>query len=123
MVPKRFTATVFSKRPMSCGPFEPAVFMAGAIPAQLTTRRATPWAEAACSSAALTLSSLVTSVSTKSAPISAATASPRSFCRSRMATGAPRSRKARAQASPSPLAPPVTTAGVFSPIFMVSPSG
>jgi hypothetical protein len=68
---------------------------------------------------ASTLSSDVTFTSQNTPPISAATASPFSFCRSKMATFTPLAASARAVAAPRPDAPPVTTAATVLSSFMV----
>ena len=55
-------------------------------------------------------------------PISTATASPLSFCKSKIATFTPFAASARAVASPRPEEPPVTTAAMLESSFMEFPS-
>ena len=88
----------------------PAVLAALATPAQLTHTRSCPCAARALAKPASTLSSRVTSTWQNRPPNSAAAASPASALRSKTATFAPASARARAVASPRPDAPPVTTA-------------
>ncbi len=94
----------------------------GAIPAQLTRMRSMPLAARALSSAASTDDSDETSQVQYTAPISAATASPRAAFMSKIATLAPAARNMRAVASPRPEAPPVTMAAVSGPILMARSS-
>src|SRR3546814_6126644 len=81
-------------------------------PAQLMQMRAIPCASRALANAATALSSLVTSHSTASAPISFAVFSASSTLRSNSATLAPASTSLIAVARPRPEAPPVTTAAM-----------
>ena len=99
-------------------PSRATVRAAQPMPAQLTaTRNGDPVAVAA-STAACTDASSATSVRANSPPISSATCLPRFSFRSAMTTVAPAAASTRAVASPSPLAPPETTAEVpFSSIF------
>ena len=119
-VPTRLTMTVLVKAPRSCGsPSRPTVRCAQPMPAQLTAIRSGRSLPVASAIAACTDASSVTSVRTKVVcpPSSAASACPRSSCRSRMVTAAPLAASARVVASPSPEAPPVTTAAT-SKFFM-----
>src|SRR4051795_7668264 len=82
------------------------------MPAQLTAIRSGRSLPVASSIAACTELSSVTSVRTKVAepPSSAASACPLSSCRSRIVTAEPAALSALTVASPSPEAPPETTA-------------
>src|SRR6266571_2875130 len=82
------------------------------MPAQLTATRNGDLVSTAASTAACTDVSSATSVRANSPPISAATCLPAFSFRSAMTTVAPAAASARAVASPSPLAPPETTAEV-----------
>ena len=95
-----------------------AVLIALPVPAQFTRMRSCPIAARALAKPASTLSSLVTFTSQNTPPISAATASPFSFCMSKMATFTPLAASARAVAAPRPEAPPVTTAEIELSSFM-----
>src|SRR3954466_4599931 len=119
-VPTRFTITVFVKAPRSCGaPCRSTVRWAQPMPAQLPARRSGRALPVASAIAAWTEASSVTSVRTNVVwpPSWAASAFPRSSCRSRTVTAAPLAARARVVASPSPEAPPVTTAAT-SKLFM-----
>ena len=109
-LPIRFTAMTLEKYSRLWGPPLCATRSAQPIPAQQTDIRRPPPALAARSTAVPTASASVTFVSTKSAPISAASASPFSALRSAMTTLAPASASAREVAAPSPEAPPATSA-------------
>src|ERR687892_1322474 len=83
------------------------------MPAQETASRS----PSTDSTAACTCASLVTSVAANAPPISAASEAPRSSFRSATVTRAPRAASSRAVASPSPEAPPATSAPIpFSSI-------
>src|SRR5690554_283570 len=112
-VPMRFTWITLLKLSSGITPSRPRIFAAGAMPAQFTAIPQGPWASRAAFSAASALSSEATLHSMKMPPSSAATCSPRSLFRSRMATLQPAAARARAAPSPRPEAPPVTMAGVF----------
>src|SRR3954471_13468795 len=109
-VPIRLMPTTISNGWSWCGPREEATRSGQPTPAQCIEMRSPPSACAACLTAASTSSGLVTSALTKSTPISSASALPFSSLRSAMVTCAPRSDNARAVASPSPEAPPTTSA-------------
>src|SRR4051812_29826835 len=89
------------------------------MPAQLTAIRSGRSLPVASSIAACTEASSVTSVRTNVVwpPSSAASAFPRSSCRSSTVTATPAAARARVVASPRPEAPPVTTAAT-SRFFM-----
>jgi len=111
-VPIRLMRSTVSNGISWCGPRLDAVRSAHPTPAQLMlTRNPSPWA-AACSTAASTCPSSLTSHRTKFArsPSSLARASPLSAFRSAIVTSAPPSCSARTVASPRPDAPPATSA-------------
>ena len=85
--------------------FFDTVRMPGAMPAQLTRMRSTPFAARASARAFATEASSVTLATQKTAPISRATSSPRSAFMSKMATLAPSAASSRAVPSPKPEAP------------------
>src|SRR4051794_27458055 len=112
-VPTRVTMTGFTNASKSCGsPARPTVRWAQPMPAQLIAMRSGRSLSVASAIAACTDASSVTSVRTKVVcpPNSAARAAPRSSWRSRIVTAAPLAARARVVASPSPEAPPETTA-------------
>ena len=111
-VPIRFKRMTHSKVARSCGaPLRSTVRPAMPAPAQLTTTRSVP-ISAARPRPASTDSSDVTSPSANTAflPNSDARAVPRSAFLSKMTTPAPAACSRRIVASPSPDAPPVTSA-------------
>ena len=93
-----------------CGPLEPVTFCAQPVPAQQMLIRRPPSASLAALTAASTAASSVTSVATNPAPSSAARAAPFSSLTSAMVSAAPCSLRRLAVASPSPEAPPMTSA-------------
>src|SRR3954471_13815454 len=93
----------------SNSPSRPMGRCAHPMPAELTTARSGAISAAALT-AALIWSVLVTSTWAKTPPISAASASPLSACRSATTTTAPRAASRRAAAAPMPDAAPVTMA-------------
>jgi hypothetical protein len=117
-VPTRLIAIAFSKYARSCGFLAPVsrslptVFIAGAMPAQLTSTRSCPCAARAFSKPASVLASSVTLTSQNTPPMSFAITSPASALRSNSATLRPLAASARAVAAPRPDAPPVTTAAI-----------
>src|SRR3954451_8593768 len=119
-VPTRLTMTVFVKPSrLWADPSRATTRSAQPMPAQLTAMRSGRSLPVASAIAACTEASSVTSVRTKVGcpPSSLASSWPRSSRRSRMVTAAPRATRARVVASPSPEAPPVTTAAT-SKFFM-----
>ena len=88
------------------------------MPAQQTSTRSCPCASRALANPASTEDSSETSTLQAIPPISPATRSARSSLRSNSATRAPFAASARALASPSPEAPPVTTAATEASIFI-----
>ena len=112
-VPIRLMLMVRAKDSSRCAPFLPATFSAGATPAQLISAASWPSACAFCT-AARPSASLVTSQRTKAPPISRATASPLSACKSATTTRPPAAASMRAVPSPRPDAPPVTMNALFS---------
>src|SRR5689334_206410 len=105
-VPTTFTVMTLTKRPRSWGASLPMVRSASAMPAQLTSTCSPPNSFCASATAALPSASLATSVFAKRPPISFASFSPASTCRSAMTTLPPFSAAMRAVAAPRPEAPP-----------------
>src|SRR5438270_3394852 len=93
------------------------------MPAQLTVKRTSPSASTAPATAPSTSASSVTSQrkATAASPSSAASSFARSSFRSAIATRAPRPTSARAVASPSPDAPPATSAPIPSILIAAEP--
>src|SRR4051794_14544774 len=119
-VPTRLTVTTLTNAPRSCGSaLRPTVRCAQPMPAQLIAMRSGRSLPVASATASATDASSVTSVRTNVVcpPSSSASAFPRSSCRSRMVTAAPRATRARVVALPRPEAPPETTA-LTSKLFM-----
>src|ERR671919_3013625 len=112
-VPIRFTRTTVSNGWSAAGPSFFTVLSAHPIPAQDTASRS----PSTDSTAACTCASSVTSAAMNAPPISAASGAPRSSFRSATVTRAPRAASSRAVASPSPEAPPASSAPIpFSSI-------
>src|SRR5258705_1010573 len=117
-VPIRLISTILRNRSSGNGPSRPSVLIALPVPAQLTTTRTGP-SDSAVSSAALTAASSVTSASADVAP--SPSSSTASFpLKSSTTTCAPLPISALAVASPSPDAPPVTTAATSLTSMMSS---
>ncbi len=76
-LPIRFTVIVLANSWSACAPSLPTVFAAGAMPAQLTRPTSLPSETALATTAAPSVSELTSQV-TKVAPISPASACPRS---------------------------------------------
>jgi hypothetical protein len=115
-VPTVFTSMVRSNEATSCTPFDDSSRIAGAMPAQFTTRRS---GDAMVARAAETWPSSVTSAAAKVTP-SGAVAFSSEAGRSRPRTVTPRAPRAAAVAAPNPDAAPVTRA-VESDKSMSSP--
>src|ERR687895_773074 len=112
-VPIRFTRTTVSNGWSAAGPSFFTVRSAHPTPAHDTASRS----PSTDSTAACTCASSVTSAAANAPPISAASASPRSSFRSATVTRASRAASSRAVASPTPEAPPATSAPIpFSSI-------
>src|SRR5690606_21270368 len=111
-LPTRLTRTVVSNCDSGIGPSLPSTRPAPRMPAQFTATLRPPRCSTAPSMLWRTPSSLETSVRKyfAAAPSSASAAAPRSSLMSNSATRPPWATKCRATASPSPEAPPVTTA-------------
>ena len=109
-VPIRLISITLRNKSRSWGvPSRARVRLGSPIPAQFTATRSSP-SRPAASTPAITSASLVTSQWTNRPPSSSARASPCSSAMSRIATRDPAAANARAEAAPSPDAPPVTTA-------------
>ncbi len=106
-VPMRFTRMTRSKAVSECGPSRPTMRLAVPIPAQLTSTRATPFVASSVSRAQSRLPRPRRPQRAKLAPISVASAAPRSAFRSRMPTFAPFEASSLATPAPRPDAPPV----------------
>jgi hypothetical protein len=113
-VPIRLIEITFENISRLWGPPLWATRSAQPTPAQQTEIRRPPAPSAARETAAATASGSVTSVATKvaAAPSSPTSASPFSELTSAIVTLAPAATSARAVASPSPEAPPATSADV-----------
>ena len=118
-LPIRLTRMTVSKSARSIGPSRPTIRLAGAIPAQLTSRRQGPWVALAFLTTASAVAASLTSQARPSPPISFATASAVSRLRSITPTRAPAAARARAVAAPMPEPPPVTRAP--TPLTSIEP--
>src|SRR5580698_7984962 len=120
-VPMRLTRITFSKSASGWGPSRPTTRLATPMPAQLTSTRAGPCAEAALAIPPLAAASSATSPAKARPPNALAASSAMTGLRSKIATFAPLAASASAVARPSPDPPPVTIAATPSSFIALLP--